>query len=163
MMQLVLRDLKKAWESVASIDFLVESMETDPQLLPRRNRGEAVVATGIEVRIGEAVGMMNLAFPALMINKFHQQDAGRSFRGGEAHMLGLVKPAPMELEVRLLGLALALDDLLAIEPGDVLTFDASVARPLDCLVNGSLKFRGQVVSARNKKAFLVESPATDAV
>jgi flagellar motor switch protein FliM len=51
---------------------------------------------------------------------------------------------------------LRLDDLLCLERGDVLPFDFPVRKPLDGLVNGNLKFCGQVVNAGNKRAFLVE-------
>ena len=164
LMRIVLQDLKEAWETITTIDFKVESMETEPQLLQVLDPGEAFVATGIEVRIGDAIGMMNLAIPSLIIkmmrSKFNHQGASRRSRCNEAEqarILGLVKPAPMELDIRLQGLQLALDDLLVLEQGDVLTFDSGVSKPLDCLVNGTLKFSGQVVTAGNKKAFLVQA------
>jgi flagellar motor switch protein FliM len=58
--------------------------------------------------------------------------------------------------VRLRGPKLPLNDLLRLEPGDIIPLDFPLSRRLDFLVNGTLKFRGQVVSAGNKKAFLVE-------
>jgi flagellar motor switch protein FliM len=169
LLRIILKDLKDAWETITTIDFSVESMETEPQLLQVLDPGEAFVATGIEVRVGGALGMMNLAIPSLIIkmmrSKFDHPGGGRRSRASEteqARMLGLIRPAQLELDVRLRGPSFTLDDLLALEPGDLLPFDFPVARPLDCLVNGNLKFRGQVVKAGNKKAFLVEeltSPA----
>jgi flagellar motor switch protein FliM len=160
---IVLRDLKEAWESVATINFTVESFETDPQLLQVSDPGKAFVATGIEVRIGDAAGMLNLAIPSLLIkmmrNNFSHQTSGHKSRSTEAEqsrILGLIRQASLELDVRLRGPTLRLDDLLCLECGDVLPFDFPVRRPLDGLVNGSLKFCGQVVSVGNKRAFLVE-------
>jgi flagellar motor switch protein FliM len=166
LLRIILKDLKEAWETITTIDFNVESMETEPQLLQVLDPGEAFVATGIEVRIAGALGMMNLAIPSLFIkmmrSKFDHPGGDRRSRSSEAEqarMLGLIRPARLDLDVRLRGEKFTLDDLLALEPGDLLPFDFPVAKSLDCLVNGDLKLRGQVVKAGSKKAFLVEEAA----
>ena len=46
-------------------------------------------------------------------------------------------------------------DIISLEPEDVLTFDFAAGKPLDLLINGKLKFRGQVVSTGRKKAFSI--------
>jgi flagellar motor switch protein FliM len=113
---------------------------------------------------------MNLAIPSLIIkmmrSRFSHQASGRRGRSSEAdqaRLLGLIKPALLDLDVRLRGPTLTLSDLLSLDSGDVLPFDFPVARLLDCLTNGSFKFRGQVVSIGNKRAFLVEEPPSGAV
>jgi flagellar motor switch protein FliM len=163
LLRIVLKDLKEAWESVTSIDFTVESMETEPQLLQVLDPGEAFVATGIEVRIGGALGMMNLAIPSLIIkmmrSKFNNPGGGRRSRSTEAdqaRMLSLIRPSQVSLDVRLTGPRLTLKDLMALEGGDLLPFDTPTTGLLDCMVNGNLKFRGQVVRTGGKRAFLVE-------
>jgi flagellar motor switch protein FliM len=162
-LRILLQDLKEAWDSVSSIDFTVESLETEPQFLQVRDPGEAFVAVRIEMRIGETTGMMNLAFPSLIIkmmrNKFDYHWSVRRMTSNEteqARMLRLIKPATLHLDARLRGPTLLAKDLLSLEKGDVLPFDYPVHRPLDCLVNGELKLRGKVVTTGNKKAFLIE-------
>ena len=63
-------------------------METEPQLLHLMAPNEAVVAIGIEVRIGETVGMMNIAMPSIVIKmmrqKFDQQWSVRKTHASEA-------------------------------------------------------------------------------
>jgi flagellar motor switch protein FliM len=163
LLRIVLKDLKEAWESITRIDFTVESMETEPQLLQVLDPGEAFVATGIEVRIGGAIGMMNLAIPSLILkmmrSKFEHQGGrrGRNREGDAARMFKLVQQAGLSLEVRLHGPKLRLDDLLDLEPGDLIPLDYSVARPVDCLVNGKFKFRGQVAGSGSRTAFVIES------
>jgi flagellar motor switch protein FliM len=167
-LSIVLKDLKQAWETITSIDFSVESMETEPQLLQVLDPGEAFVATGIEVRIGGALGMMNLAIPSLIIkmmrSKFNTPGGGRRSRSTEAEqirMLSLVRPARMDMDVRLLGPKVSLGDLLDLSPGDLLPFDAPTATLLDCTVNGQVKFGGQVVRTGGKRAFLIETVAAE--
>ena len=63
-------------------------METEPQLLHLLAPNEAVVSIGIEVRIGETVGMMNIAMPSIVIKmmrqKFDQQWSVRKTHASEA-------------------------------------------------------------------------------
>jgi len=53
--------------------FSIEAMETEPQLLHILAPNEAVVAIAVEVRIGETVGMMNLAMPSIVIKMMRQR------------------------------------------------------------------------------------------
>ncbi len=161
-LRILLQELKEAWETVTPIEFTVESMETEPQFLQILDPGEAFVAVGIEMRIGEASGIMNLAFPSLVIkmmrSKFDHQWAlrrARSSEDDERRMLHLIRPAEVQLDARLREPRLEVRDLLSLEEGDVLLLDYLVDRPLDCLVSGVAKFSGQIVNTRGKKAFRV--------
>jgi flagellar motor switch protein FliM len=51
---------------------------------------------------------------------------------------------------------LSLSELLNLAPGDALLFDYPATRKLDGLVQGVLKFRGQVVGQGRRRAFLIE-------
>lgn len=162
LLRIVLHDLKEAWHAVTNIDFTIDTFETEPQLLQILAPNEAVVAVSMEVRIGESAGMMNLGMPSIIIKmlrqKFDQQWSVRKSESTEAEqlrILRLIKPAPLFLDARLQGPTLALGDMLALEEGDVLTFDYPLDRPVDLLVNGKLRYHGAVTAADRKKAFLV--------
>ena len=62
--RITLNDLKTAWHAVAPIEFEIERYETEPGMLRILAPNEAVVAVGMEVRIGENAGMMNIGIPA---------------------------------------------------------------------------------------------------
>ena len=164
--RIVLHDLTEAWHGVTSIDFKIETMEKEPQLLQILAPNEAVVAVGIELRLGDATGMMNMAMPAIIIKmmrqKFEQQWSVRKAESSEneqERMLRFLKEAVVEIDGRLEGAAFTVEDMLSLEEGDVLTFDHPLGRAVDCMINGRLKFKGQVVGAGNKKAFRVEALA----
>jgi flagellar motor switch protein FliM len=161
--RIILQDLREAWKAVTSVDFTIESMETEPQLLHLLAPNEAVVSIGIEVRIGEAVGMMNIAMPSIVIKmmrqKFDQQWSVRKTHASEAEqrrVLRVLRQAKLRLEARMEGPTLAVRDLLELRVGTLLTFDFPVARPIDLTVNGTHKYTGQVVSTGKKRACLVE-------
>jgi len=162
--RIVLNDLKEAWKGVTLIDFKIEAVATEPQILQILAPNEAVVAVGIEIRIGENSGTLNLAIPSINIKmigqKFDQQWNLRKTDPTEAEqqrVLKLIRNAEAELSARLRGPKLLIRDLLEIEPGDLLRLDYRVDQLLDCDINGKAKFRGRVVNSNRKKAFLVET------
>ncbi len=161
--RVILQDLRQAWQAVTQIEFAIESRETEPQLLQILAPAEAVVAIGLEVRIAENSGMMNVGMPSIIIKmlrqKFDQQWSVRRSESTENELsrsLRLLKSSLLPVDARLEGPTLMVADLMRLKAGDVLAFDYPVDKPLNFLVNGKLKFRGQVGAAGRKKAFVIE-------
>jgi len=162
--RIILNDLKEAWKGVTLIDFKIEAVATEPQMLQILAPNEAVVAVGIEIRIGDSSGTLNLAIPSINIKmigqKFDQQWSLRKTDPTEAEqqrVLNLIRNSQASLDARLNGPKLLVRDLLQIEEGDLLRFDHRVDQLVDCEVNGKSKYRGRVVNFNQKKAFLIES------
>ena len=160
--RLILRDLREAWTFVTPIDFSIDNIETEPQFLQILAPTEAVVAVAIEIRIGESIGMMNIAMPSIIIKmmrqKFDQQWTLRKSAPTDleqSRMLDLIRPADLPIEVLLSGPELMLRDLVNLEEGDVLSFEFPTGRPLDLLLNGQRKYRGEIVNAGHRAAFRI--------
>jgi flagellar motor switch protein FliM len=165
--RIILHDLSLAWQAVANINFTVEGRETEPQLLQILAPNEAVVSIGLEIRVGENTGLMNIGMPSIVIkmlrSRFDQQWSVRktdSTVAEQTRMLTLLKPASLHLDARLEGSTLLVQDLMTLEPGHILNFDHPLDRPLRLVVNGQNKYEGHLVATRNKKSFLVEKLAT---
>jgi flagellar motor switch protein FliM len=162
--RIILRDLREAWKPVTNVDFSIESMETEPQLLHLLAPNEAVVSIGIEVRIGDTVGMMNIAMPSIVIKmmrqKFDQQWSVRKTHASDAEQarsVRLLRDAVLTAEGRMEGPMLTVADLLGLKEGNVLVFDFPVARPIELAINGKRKFAAQLVSTGRKRACQLES------
>ncbi len=167
--QLVLRDLHEAWKLVTPIDFSIDRIETEAQFLQILAPTEAVVAVAIEIRIGDAVGVMNIAMPSIIIKmmrqKFDQQwllrKAG-STDTEQARVMNLIQQSTLPSEVILSGPHLLLRDLIDLEEDDVLGLEFPVSRSLDLLLSGSPRYRGEIVRRGPRVAFEVidkiESP-----
>lgn len=160
--RIILHDLRIAWNTVTQVEFAIESHETDPQLMQILAPNEAVVAVSMEARIGENAGMMNIGIPSIIVkmlrHKFDQQWSLRKTESTDveqARILRLIKSATLNVEARLEGPTLRVEDLLEIGVDDVLTFDYPVGRPLDLLINGALKYRGNVVGSGHNRGFEV--------
>lgn len=161
--RIILHDLREAWRGVTEVDFTIENMETEPQLLHILAPNEAVVAIGVEVRMGDTVGMMNIAMPSIVIKmmrqKFDQQWSVRKTMASDAEqarMLRLLRNAGLKLEARLDGPRISVRDFLSLEEGHLLAFDFPVAQPIELTVNGCAKYRAQIVSTGRKRGCLVE-------
>lgn len=163
LVRIILHDLGEAWKAVTAIDFTVESMETEPQLLHLLAPNEAVVAIAVEIRFGDIVGMMNIAMPSIVIKmmrqKFDQQWSVRKTHASEAEqarVLRLLRSAGLNIEARLEGLTLRVRELMDLSEGNVLMFDYPAESPVRLFVNGEHKFSGQVVTTGRKRAILLE-------
>ncbi|MBL8236369.1 MAG: flagellar motor switch protein FliM [Bryobacterales bacterium] len=163
--RIILHDLKDSWRQVTNISFAIDSHETEPSLLQFLAPNEAVVAISLEIRIGESAGMMNIGIPSIIIKMLRQKfDQGWSNRRTaaseeeQARVLRLIRPAQVQVDARLQGPTLRLEDLLELKEGDVLAFDFSANRPINLLLNGKLKYLGQVVATGNKRSLQLTDP-----
>jgi flagellar motor switch protein FliM len=160
--RLILRDLREAWKFVTQIDFAIDTIETEPQFLQILAPTEAVVAVAIEIRIGDSIGMMNIAMPSIIIKmmrqKFDQQWSLRksaSTDQEQSRVLDLIRTSALRSEVVLNGPHLLLRDLMNLEEGDIVSFEYPTSRPLDLVLNGEKKYRGEIVNAGRRAAFRV--------
>jgi flagellar motor switch protein FliM len=165
--RIILHDLRNAWSQVTNLSFTIEGRETEPQLLQILAPNEAIVSIGLEIRVADNSGMMNIGFPSIVIkmlrHRFDQQwSVRKSDTSGEqqARMLKLLKPTRMHLDARLSGPTIQVDDMLKIEVGDVLAFDYPVDRPVTLTVNGRPKYEGHIVGVRRKRGMRIEKLIT---
>lgn len=163
--RIILHDLKDSWRQVTNIGFGIDSHETEPSLLQFLAPNEAVVAITLEIRIGDSVGMMNIGIPSIVIKMLRQKfDQGWSNRRAgaseeeQARVLRLIRPAQVQVDAKLQGPTLRMEDLLKMNAGDVLVFDHSTNKPIHCVVNGKLKYLAQVVVSGNKRALQLTEP-----
>jgi len=164
MLRIVLVDLTEAWRPVAEIDFSVETVETQPQLIQILSPNEAIVAIGFELTTGEHRGMMNFGIPSIMVKmlgqKFEQQwSIRRKMAAAEENkaMYRIAGALPITLDARLEGATVRVQDLLKLETGDVLSLDVPLSRLVHVRLNGKKKFRGEVVAAGRNRAVLVQA------
>src|SRR5260370_31985976 len=126
---------------------------------------EAVVVSSIEVRIGDiATGLVNIGIPSILVKmlrqKFDQQWSVRKTEATEeeqARVLRHVRLSKVTVEARLQGPTVAASALLDIKEGEVLAFDYPLGRPLDLMVNGKLKYQGEIVETGGKRPIQIQT------
>jgi flagellar motor switch protein FliM len=161
-LRIVLHDLGETWRPVSEINFSIEDIETQPQLIQILSPNEAIVAIGFEITTGENRGMMNFGIPSIMVKmlgqKFEQQWSIRRKTVSQEEqqvMVQVVNSLPLTLDARLEGGTILAQDLLHLEAGDVLTFDVPLSRPVRVHVNGKAKFCGEIITSDQNRAVLI--------
>jgi flagellar motor switch protein FliM len=161
--QLITRDLELAWKEVDQVEFRIDSLET--KLRSSRGLGptEAVIAIGMEFRIDDSAGMINLAIPSItiksMVQKFGQQSSPGDVepdRAEQKNILKLLGRAAVTIEPRMTS-RFSLRNLLALKVGSVVMLDHATTQPVVSAANGKAKFDGAIISEGDQLKFVIES------
>jgi flagellar motor switch protein FliM len=163
--KLCMRDMREAWRPVMEVEFFLENLGTKVQMFQIIAAGETVVAVGMEIKVGETSGMMNICIPSRILktirNKFDQQWNVRRQKvtSGEAErLLGMLRTAAMPLSGELRHSLVTVDDLLKVSVGDIIQLNQRVGDPFVLCVGGKPKFQGRVMLRRGKKVFEISKP-----
>jgi flagellar motor switch protein FliM len=147
----ILMAFRMAWDEIHDVEPLIESFETNPQLLQVVPPNEIVAIATLEVRIGEATGAMSVCLPYITLEsimpkltrqvwfsaKFDQKDdeeiENRRIRENISRVM-------LPVSVELGRVKISINDLLHLKPGDAIQIDALANSDVRVLVNGNLKF-----------------------
>ena len=160
--RVMMRCLGESWQVIKPVEFVVESLNSDPSLTPCPEPGLSVLRIAFDLGLGEQSGHFEMAVPRSFFDvAAPAADAPEptaeipSPLDRERNAL-LLEDAEVELEVLLEGTHLSFGDLRALRQGQVVRFDHGLSQPLRGVVNGDLSVIGHVLSAGNKRAFQVE-------
>jgi flagellar motor switch protein FliM len=159
--KVMVRQLGEAWQFFAAVEFEVDSLVSEPGLMPAVDGAHALVRLTFDFKIGEASGVLELAVPesfydAAALKSGEPLEApDPSHPSGEDQRMARLEHASVELEVLLEGPTLAFRELIALEIDRVLRFDYPLDRPLRGLLNGDIALEGQIVNTGRKPAFRV--------
>jgi len=168
--------LSEAWSNLTPVTFSVQDFESNPQLVQIVPPNETVVVVGFELKMGNRAGTMSLCIPYNVIepimgvlaaqNWFSYQRKG----GQEDHVRKLtrnVHNAPVEARIFLAQTSLKLDDLMALQVGDIITTEKDCGHDVLVQIEGKNKFLGQVGQFRGSRSVRItrvipqEAPSTD--
>lgn len=160
--RVMMRCLGESWQVVKAVEFVVESLGSDPSLTPCPEPALSLLRISFDLQLAEQPGHFEIAVPRsffdaaaparesqeLVVDAASQVDRERNAR--------LLEEAEVELEVLLEGTQLSFGELRALQQGQVVRFDHGLHEPLRGVVNGDLSVIGHVLSAGRKRAFQVE-------
>ncbi len=164
-----LEALSEAWESVREIEFEISASESNPQLVQIVPPNEVVVVVGLELKMSNRAGTMNLCIPYNVIEPVMEELAAQSWfaTSKNARTDNLTKKltenlgqAPMGVGGLLGETTITLRDLLSLSEGDVLTLDKRAESPVVLTVEGEKKFLAKLGSYRGSRALRVVRAVT---
>ena len=160
--RIILNDLTNTWRGVADLEFTMDADDGGRQLLGALAPGEAVLAIGIEFRIGDNKGMVNLAIPSLiiknMVQKFDKHWSAQSVELNEAEekqTLKLLLRAEVDLEAQI-KTTIQARDFLKLTEGSVLILGHPVDGTITCALNDKWKYDALIGSAGGRRAVYID-------
>jgi flagellar motor switch protein FliM len=166
-----MQHLSEAWTNLTPVTFSVSDFESNPQLVLIVPPNETVVVVGFELKMGNRAGTMSLCIPynviEPIISLLNQQNWFSYQRKGsqDEHMRKLtrnVNNAPVEVRAFLAATSMTLNELMALQIGDVITTEKQVGKDVLIQVEGRNKFLGQVGQLRGAKAIQITRMCQDA-
>jgi flagellar motor switch protein FliM len=163
--KVLLDHLTEIWRTVTDIRFGIHARETRPQMLQVASWNEVVVLLAFEVRVGETRGLLNVCVPASVIEttgtNFIQswQQTRREPTAAERRWLtdnvGRVRlPVTADVETRLKA-----RELIALNPGHVLSLGVPLESEVNIRVGDILKFKGRLATSAGRAAVQVHRTA----
>jgi flagellar motor switch protein FliM len=159
--RVVLRALGESWQAVKPVEFVVESMGSDPALVACPEPARPVLRVPFEMQIGEQLGHFEIAVPTSFFPPPNAADVPPELAEDAAspsdieRNARLLEDAEVELEVCLEGPRLSFGDFLSLQPGQVVKFDHALNAPVRAVVNGDPSLPGHILGAGRKRAFQV--------
>jgi len=160
--RVMMRCLGESWQVVKAVEFVVESLGSDPSLTPCPEPALSVLRIAFDLQLAEQFGRFEIAVPrsffdaAAPLRESQELAVETSSQVDRERNARLLEDAQVELEVLLEGIQLTFGDLRALRQGQVVRFDHGLNQPLRGVVNGDISVIGHVLSAGRKRAFQVE-------
>lgn len=167
---LFLRDMKRAWANILPIEFEVERVESNPQLVQIVPPNEVVVLISFELTLGDVRGMMNLCVPFNAIERI-----GNKLTTNNWVSYARVSPTEesiqqvserlgrslVEVVATLASTRITTADLLSLRVGDIVTTEKDIHTPMDVSIEGVAKFAASPGALKGHKAIQIESELED--
>lgn len=161
----LLGNIREPWENIIEMNPRIEQIETNPQFVQIVGPNEMVVLITFEIKIGNTEGMMNICFPAPMIdpiiNKLSAQYWFASVKKEKTEeSLQVIRErlnkVKIPIIVKLGETKIKVSEMLNLKNGDVIVLGQNINKPLDIVVGNNVKFRGLPGKEGNKMAVSIK-------
>ncbi len=146
-----MQPLHDAWSGIRSVNFTIDSVESNPQIAQIVSPNEVVLAIRFKAGLSGGSGSMSLCLPYALIENLIEDLGTRSWSGsndGEdtsSHITSVqshLSDAAVELSVNLASTTITLSELRSMQPGDVILTGVPTTAPATVCVQGRPKFEG---------------------
>lgn len=165
-MEICIGLLVDPWESVVSIDPRLERIETNSQFAQFISPSEMTAIVTMNIRIGDAEGLMNICIPYTCVEKvidklntkywyssMKEKDTGAYQEAIES----IIDRAQIPVRALLGRSSISVNDFMNIQIGDIIKLNTSVEDELDVYVGNIKKFRALPGAASDSYAIRVTS------
>ncbi len=156
----ILSDLEKAWATIIEEKFVHERFETEGDFMQIAPTSEIVLVISLEVSIAEQKYFMNICFPTFVLEdvlaKLNTQNVGMSRNTEQSSwspaILKGIESTSLEATCILGQTKLTMQQLMELEPGDVLMTETPIAGELSVLIGKKKRALGRPGISNGKKS-----------
>jgi flagellar motor switch protein FliM len=153
-------ELRKTWQPMCGSSFRYLSADLTGQSASVELDEQSAVVLTAEITMRGCAGTLRMIIPSLLIRLASQPAREYTAPDPEtsrAALLSALGSAAFEVEAVLRGGDIRIRDLLELKPGLILELPQKAPAPVECLVNGVVKFRGELVNRGKSVGFEVQS------
>lgn len=140
--------LQDAWRNVIKLVVTPEEITLNPEFVQVALPTDAAVFVGFEIRIRETMGMMSVCIPYSVLKPIVSELSPHTWVAGETREAGAYKGAllhhmqqtQVDLRVLLGEVTVDFEELLHLQPGDVMVLNNTVNRPIPVMVGEAKKY-----------------------
>ena len=163
LVQSAFEDMEKSWRAALAVKINLVRSEVNPQFAMVVSASEIVFVTTLQVQFGETTSDIFLVYPYSMLEPIKEklysgivsdqveQDGSWPIRFQEK-----LQECSLTVIVRLGTASVKVRDVVDFAPGDLILLDQRPGDPLDCFVEGYLKFQGSPGVSKGNHACRIE-------
>jgi len=163
--QLIVNHLKEAWDDVSTINFKIESRDTNANAIQIISDHEIVLLVVFEITIDEESGFLSICYPIAYIEPLLEIIVEKVFAEAKNKKVSkkkdintLISGARMNIDAMLAETELPIKQLLNLKEGDIIAFNKNATSALTKLyINNKEKWIGVAGTQNNRKAVQIKS------
>ncbi len=159
--KLLLEHLTETWKTATDINFRIHARETRPQMLPVCSWNEVVILVTLDLKVGEARGLLNLCVPASLIEAsgtnfvIGLQAAKRDRTAVEERWLSeSLGRIPLTVSADL-QTSLKTRELISLQEGQILSLGIPAETHVNIRVGDLVKFKGRLAATNGRGGVFV--------
>lgn len=142
-------DLEKSWHAILDVKVEYLRSESNPQFAMVVTSSEIVLVVTLQVILGETTRDLHIVYPYAMLEPIKEKlysglVSDHVDQNGDwtSRFRERLQDCPLPLTVRLGTATMTVKDVMNFSLGDVILLDQRPGDPLDCYIEGHLKFQG---------------------
>jgi len=163
--KLLIANMKDTWEEVATVNFKIETRDTNANAIQVISNHEVVLLVVLEIIIDDEIGNVSICYPIAYIEALLHKivekllgAAGKKKQSKRRDLNTLISGARMDVEAVLAETTLPILDLLNLKKDDVIVFNKNAtSSSAKVYINKKEKFASIAGISNNRKAVQIET------
>lgn len=163
--QLIMNNLKHAWDEVSTINLKTESMDTNANAIQIISDHEIVLLVVFEITIDDESGFLSICYPIsyieslldLIVEKIFAEAKNRKV-SKKKDINALISGSQMKIEAMLAETEMCVKELLELKEDDVIVFSKNATSSSSKIyINNKEKWSATAGASNNRKAIQIKS------